>query len=88
MNDWITFFRDDWAHALYHDRFQDLIDSLRTLLASDEGSCEVMDKLLEAFEDGKDDPTICSLRSNLIGPGGEKLMPSTKKMIETSTLGQ
>ena len=71
------FFRDDWAHAIYHDRFQELVHSLRAMLAGDEGGMEVLDLLLRALEDGKDDATISSLRSNAVGPAGEKLMVRT-----------
>jgi hypothetical protein len=83
---WIDFFREDWASALYHDRFSNLQTSLRTLLKTDEGAYEIIDMLVRGAEEGKEDDTLVAMRRSAVGPGGSVLMPSTKKLIETNAL--
>ena len=37
LDDWITYLRENWAGALYHDNFLEFTLSLRPLLEDDEG---------------------------------------------------
>ena len=86
VTDWIEFFREDWASALYHDRFEELHASLRVMLKTDEGAFDVADMLLRNFDEGKDNESLVTMRKSAIGAGGCNLMPSTKKLIEANTL--
>jgi len=86
VSDWADFFRQDWAHALYHDRFEDFVKTLREQLRGDLGASEIVEALSKAVGDGMDDMAICALRASAVGTSGEKLQPSTRKIIETSTL--
>jgi hypothetical protein len=86
IKDWVRFFREDWCSSLTHDRFDALVAGMRGLLARDEGANEVIDLLLRALDDGKDDATVRQLRSKAVGVGGAQLMASTRKMLETSAI--
>jgi hypothetical protein len=86
VSDWIEFFREDWAGAIYHDRFQMLRASLSMMLKTDEGAFDVADMLERGAEEGKDDETLTTMRKSTIGPGGSMLMPSTKKLIESNCI--
>mmetsp|Transcript_18313 Transcript_18313/g.21663 ORF Transcript_18313/g.21663 Transcript_18313/m.21663 type:complete len:224 (-) Transcript_18313:337-1008(-) len=44
VSDWITFFRSEWAQALYHDRFPQLIELLRNRLKADDAAKDVRNK--------------------------------------------
>jgi adenylate kinase len=83
---WIRFFREDWASAIFHDRFDILKNSLKQMLRTDEGAFDVADMLERGAEEGKDDETLNTMRKSAVGPGGSMLMPSTKKLIESSTI--
>ena len=41
VGSWCHFFREDWAQALYYDRFRELVLALRTRLKSDDSAREV-----------------------------------------------
>ena len=86
VEDWVSFFREDWCSSIYHDRFGMLKDGLRSLLKDDEGCFDVTDMLVRGVEEGKDDDTLNTMRKSSVGPGGSMLMPSTKKLIESSTI--
>jgi len=94
VGDWISFFRQEWATALYHASFKPFLDTLRAMLAEDEGSNDVVDHCLRVLRDRKEgggaadgadgeaDFTCFDAMKTRIGPGGSELMESTKKMIE------
>jgi len=86
IQDWVAFFRGEWAHALYHDRFCSLVESLRGVLATDQGAAEILETLSRCIREGKDETAITGLRAQAVGPVGEGLMASTKKLIETTTM--
>ena len=87
VEDWVAFFREDWALALYHDRFQgSFVRAMRNKLGDDEGAKEIVALLSKALQAGKDDAAIATLRSNAIGVGGEKLMPATRKLVELAVI--
>ena len=86
IRDWISFFREDWCSSLRHDRFDALVAGMRAMMARDEGAHEVIDLLLRALDDGKDDATVRQLRSKAVGVGGAGVMGSTRKMLETSAI--
>jgi len=86
IQDWITFFREDWAHALYHDRFHDFCLSLRMGMQDDEGVRAVLEKVRKTLESGAADQEICQVRREAVGIGGCGLPPSSKKMLEMHLL--
>lgn len=86
IQDWITFFREDWADALYHDRFHDFCLSLRMGMQDDEGVRGVLEQVRKTLESGAADQEICQVRREAVGIGGCGLPPSTKKMLEMHLL--
>jgi NADH dehydrogenase FAD-containing subunit len=86
VEDWVDFFREDWSTAIMHDRFPLLHASIRHLLGNDEGAFDVSDMIVRGVEEGKDDETLNTTRRNMVGPGGNMLMPSTKKLIEANAI--
>mmetsp|Transcript_8082 Transcript_8082/g.13920 ORF Transcript_8082/g.13920 Transcript_8082/m.13920 type:complete len:137 (-) Transcript_8082:25-435(-) len=86
VGDWITFLRQDWASALYHDRFPQFVQTLRAQLLQEMGTQDLVDAVVGAFEEGKD-PTVCAnLRRMGVGTYGARLPPSTRKFIEMRAL--
>lgn len=83
VDDWIAFFRQGWACALYHDKFRDFCSSLQQLLAKDDGIHKVMSAGTDCFKDTKDESKVFSLLHKTVGRGGCLLLPSTKSMIES-----
>jgi len=86
VKDWISFFREDWASALYHDRFHDFCLSLRMGMQDDEGVRDVLEVVRKTLESGAADQEICQVRREAVGIGGSGLAPSTKKMVEMHLL--
>jgi len=86
VKDWIAFFREDWASALYHDRFHDFCLSLRMGMQDDEGVRDVLEVVRKTLESGAADQEICQVRREAVGIGGSALAPSTKKMVEMHLL--
>ena len=41
----VTFLREDWAMALYHDRFVDFVKALTVTMADDESVLEVRERV-------------------------------------------
>ena len=82
VQDWIEFFRGDWAAALYHDRFQHFCLSLRMGMQDDEGVRTVLEKVRQSLEGGAADQELCQVRREAVGIGGGGLPPSTKKIID------
>ena len=86
VEDWIEFFGEPWAQALYHDRFHDFCLSLRMSMQGDEGINEVLIKVRKALESGAKDTELCQVRRAAVGVGGANLTPSTKQMVEMHLL--
>lgn len=83
VDDWITFFRQGWAFALYHDKFRDFCSTLQQLLKKDDGIHKVISAGTDCFKDTKSESTVFSLLHKSVGRGGCHLLPSTKSMIES-----
>jgi hypothetical protein len=86
VEDWIDFFRGDWATALFHDAFPELAETLRSSLQSDKYAFSLVDLMLDAADKSSDDHEVASTRKKELGPRGEKMPPVTYKMIESATV--
>jgi hypothetical protein len=84
--DWVTFFREDWVQAVYHDGFPEFTMNVRMGMQDDEGIRSVLEEVKKALEAGESDAEICLKRRQAIGKAGDALAPSTKKMIETNVI--
>ena len=82
VHNWIAYFRQGWADALYHDRFHHFCLSLRMGMSDDDGVNTVLVKVREALEGGAADQEISQVRRDAVGVGGSSLPRSTKKMMD------
>ncbi|RHY85826.1 hypothetical protein DYB26_010859, partial [Aphanomyces astaci] len=86
VSDWISFFRETWASAIYHDRFQEFCVRLNTALKYDEGIRIVVEAVKRHVAETGDLKEAMELAQAQAGRGGKALMPTTKKMIELNLL--
>jgi len=86
IEDWITFFRDGWANAVYHDKFAAFVDGVRLALSTDMGTFTIIDRALDAADASLEDTGILTERKKSVGPRGEFLNEVTSKIIETGTI--
>ena len=85
--DLAKFLRDDWAVAVYHDRFCALCLSLSDKLESSEEVQKLLGEVKEAIASGNTKLSESNLlRKSLIGTGGEKISYKTRKSIESELL--
>jgi hypothetical protein len=84
--DWIDFFRDTWATAVYLDSFHHLLQAVRRNLASDKGMISLLGRIFERSERIDEDADLADYRRNIIGPRGEHVPEITLKTIEASAL--
>ena len=81
------FLRDDWAVAIYHDRFRSLCATISDQLSGNEEVQTLLNDVEKAIVSGNTKLTESNLlRKSLIGVGGEKLSYKTKKTIEAELL--
>lgn len=86
VHDWISFFREGWASALYHDKFYELALNLRRALALDKGALAVVEAVCEVAENSSDDQLVAGKRKEIIGSRGELLQDTTKQVIDSAAL--
>jgi hypothetical protein len=86
VEDWVEFFKEEWAAVMCHDNFPTFVATLRDSLASDKGVFYVMDKLAEMTEGTIEMAMISKSRKDLIGNRGEHVPVMTKKAIEKLTM--
>lgn len=84
--DWIEFFRDTWATAIYLDSFTSLLQAVRRNLSSDKGMISLLGRIFERAEKMEQDSDIADYRRNIVGPHGEHVAEVTLKTIEASAL--
>jgi adenylate kinase family enzyme len=85
--DMAKFLRDDWAVAIYHDRFRSLCATISDQLSGNEEVQTLLNDVEKAIVSGNTKLTESNLlRKSLIGVGGEKLSYKTKKTIEAELL--
>ncbi|EQC28574.1 hypothetical protein, variant [Saprolegnia diclina VS20] len=86
VTDWIEFFGQKWAIAVYHDRFLDFCSKLTAASQYDEGVRLAIDSVHKQFKDGGDVKAAMALAQTKVGRGGANLAPTTKKMLELKLL--
>lgn len=84
--DWVTYFRQSWASANYHDKFPELAAGLRKVLESDPFLFNILDVVFDTAENSSDDQLVAGRRRELIGDRCELLTENTKQGIENATL--
>lgn len=84
--DWIAYFAQPWASALYHDRFPAFRVQLRTLLAKDDGTRAIADDVVAFMRETGDTMGAMALAEERVGRGGSMLEPSTRRLIERQVL--
>lgn len=80
VDDWIEFFRDSWITAVLHDKFNDLANSLRCSLQTDNGAFVIVENVIDNAENTSEDSIVAEARRALIGEGGGKLPELTRKI--------
>jgi hypothetical protein len=86
ITDWVEFLRQDWAAAIYQDRFPVLVHALRRSLATDKGMLVMLSRVFERAENCSDPMEIADTRREMMGAHGELAPETTLKTIETETL--
>ena len=81
IEDWVSFFRSDWAEVVYHDRFDILVKSLKECLYNDVGMKSILDKVFKNSET-MTDPELTRSRKEIIGNRGESIPERTNKLIQ------
>lgn len=84
--DWIDFFREEWSSAVYHDKFAEFIEVVRTMLASDKGTYTILDRISDALEKTTENEVITEEWKMSIGARGLNLDENTKRIVETQTI--
>ena len=85
--DLTRFLRDDWAVAIYNDRFKGLIATITDKLNGNEEVAQIIQEVVTAINSGNTKMSeVNLLRKSLIGVGGEKIQYKTKKEIESEIL--
>jgi len=83
VGDWVSYLRQAWCQALYHDRFEALVhDQLRARLRTDDAAKDVLELMRRALDDGKDDEHLTTTLTNAVGGNGERLTPGTAKRVD------
>lgn len=85
IEDWIEYFRKDWTTAIFLHSFPRLIQSLRTVLASDRGMINILNRVIEKSEITVEDSEMSEYRRSMFGAHGELVPELTRKLISTET---
>jgi len=86
VEDWIDFFRGEWATALFHDKFAEYAHSARSTLSADKETFTILDKVMDAIDASTDDDKISKVWKESVGARGENLADSTKRIVELNTM--
>ena len=86
VTDWVEFFRQEWAAAIYQDRFPVLVHALRKSLATDKGMLMILNRVFERAESCTDDQELADQRREMLGAHGELAPETTLRTIETETM--
>ena len=86
FDDWISFFRQEWASALYFDKFITFSTLLRSALVTEKGVFTVMEEVLSSASRNMDDSIVTASRRATVGERCQHVPDSTKKLIESNTL--
>lgn len=87
-HDFIHYFRQPWADALYSHHFEEFVESMQQLIDGDKEVDKILKKM-HAFKTGKDgqrlDRVMLAIH-DAVGLGGCKLAASTRKSIQQTVL--
>lgn len=86
VDDWVAFFRQKWASALYHDRFAEFCVRLHGFLKRDDGVRQLVEDITRFFGETGDVKGATAMAQVRVGRGGDALLPSTKRIIESQAL--
>ena len=86
INDWVEFFRQEWAAVIYQDKFPVLVQALRRSLASDKGMLMILGRVFERAENCTDDQELGDVRREFLGAHGELVPETTLHTVETETI--
>lgn len=86
VTDWIAFFRQKWTAALYHDRFHEFCVRLDGFLKKDDGVRQLVEDVSKFFNETGDVKGAAAMAQVRVGRGGDALVPSTKRLIESQLL--
>ena len=82
IDDWISFFREDWATVLYHDRFAAFLIKVKDQLCLDKGFFTIAEEIHDMASTNNDDMAVSAFRRKLLGERCQNLPELTKKLIE------
>lgn len=86
VSDWLAFFREKWAAALFHDRFPEFCVRLGALLRKDDNVRSIVEDVAKFFGDSGDAKGAAAMAQVRVGRGGDALAPSTKRLVESQLL--
>ncbi len=86
IEDIVAFLNEDWAQALYHDRYMDFLHALMKSMENDTGIMDVKAAIQEGIDIGEKYSDLALRRRSVIGVGGSSIPPETKKTIESALL--
>lgn len=86
FDDWISFFRQEWATALYYDKFPTFSKLLRSALVTDKGVFSVMEEVISTAERNMDDSAVTASRRATVGERCQHVPEGTRKLVESNTL--
>ena len=86
VSDWIQFFREEWATAIYHDKFGEFVEATRDVLATDKGTYSLLDSVTDALEASTENDVVIEEWKKAIGPRGQFLDDNTKRIVEMQTM--
>jgi hypothetical protein len=84
--DWIEHFRQEWASAVFQDKFPVLVQALRKTLSSDRNMMMLLNRVFERAETCTDNQELADYRRELLGPNGELAPEATLRAIEADTI--
>ena len=81
IDDWISFFRSEWADIIYHDRFPLLLKSLKESVQNDVGMINILEKIF-FYSETNPDIEVSKERKEIIGRHGETVPELTSQIIQ------
>jgi hypothetical protein len=86
VSNWLSYFRQDWARILFHDKFGELLRSLRRVIKNDKGLLDIIEKVFEIAYSTPDDHGVAVARANILGDQYDSIPEITKRTIESCVL--
>lgn len=86
FSDWISFLREDWADILFHDKFRDLLVTIRSAVKNETAVISMIERVFEIADRMTEDNIVAEMRKKLFGEKCSHISESTRKVIENSIL--